>query len=100
MTRPPAALSEVLSVLRQRQTEARALGVELVGVVGSVARGDARADSDVDIIVRHSGAASLFALMRFEARLKADLGRPVDLVFSEGLKPERRMHIERDLALL
>ncbi len=76
------------------------MGVELVGVVGSIARNEARPDSDVDIIVRHLGGASYFRLFDFERRLEQDLGRPVDLVFSEALAPERRAYIERDLALL
>jgi hypothetical protein len=95
-----ATLNEVLEVLRARQGEARAVGIELVGVVGSLARGEARPDSDVDIIVHHLGGCSLFTLFDFEAALQKHVGRSVDLVFSEAMRPERRQYIERDLVRL
>jgi predicted nucleotidyltransferase len=95
-----ATLTEVLEVLRARRDEARALGIELVGVVGSMARGEAREDSDVDVIVHHLGGCSLFTLIDFEAVLKKDVGRSVDLVFSEAMRPERQQYIERDLVRL
>jgi predicted nucleotidyltransferase len=94
---PAATLPEVLEVLRARREEARAIGIELVGVVGSLARGEARPDSDVDVIVHHLGGCSLFKLIDFEGALQKIVGRSVDLVFSEAMRPERRRYIERDL---
>jgi predicted nucleotidyltransferase len=95
-----ATLPEVLELLRSRRDDARAVGIELVGVVGSLARGEARADSDVDVIVHYLGDCSLFKLFDFEAVLQKALGRSVDLVFSEAMRPERRAYIERDLVRL
>lgn len=95
-----ATLDQVLDVLRARQAEARSVGIELVGVVGSLARGQARPDSDVDVIVRAVGRPTLFTISRLEDKLGGLVGRPVDLVFSEALRPERRTHIERDLVAL
>lgn len=99
MTRP-ATLDEVLRVLREKQPEAWALGIELVSVVGSLARGEARPDSDVDVIVRTVGRPTLFTISRLEESLGGAVGRPVDLVFREALGPERRSYIERDLVAL
>ena len=96
----PADLDRTIKVLRARQGDAREIGVEFVGVVGSLARNEARSDSDADVIVRYLGDLSLFELLHFEDQLKAVLGRPVDLVFSEAMRPERRAYIERDLVRL
>lgn len=96
----PATLEEVLRVLREKQSEARALGVELVGVAGSLARGEARPDSDVDIIARYRGGGSYFKIFDFEEAVAAEIGRPIDLVFSEGMSQGRRAYIERDLVAL
>lgn len=93
-------LAQVLEILRAKQNDANAVGIELVGVVGSMSRGEARQDSDVDIIVRLVGKCSFFRLFDFEQSLQTTLGRPVDLVFSEGMKADRRAYIERDLARL
>lgn len=94
-----ADLAAALQAIRDMRAEARALGVELIGVVGSVARGDSRPDSDVDIIARRSGKTTLFRIARMEAQLSLKLGRSVDLVFSEAMRPESRAFIERDLVL-
>ena len=94
----PATLQRTLRVLRARRVDARdRFGVDFVGVVGSLARGEARADSDVDVIVRQVGKTTLFTLSRLEEDLGSKLGRPVELVFSEMMGSERRAYIERDL---
>jgi hypothetical protein len=93
-------LSEVLTVVRRHKPAARAIGVELVGIVGSVARGDAGPDSDVDIVYDVIGKASLWDLGGLLMELQDALGRKVDLVDREMMKPERRAFMERTLAPL
>ncbi len=46
-----AALTDVRQTLRTHQSELRLLGVSHAAVFGSVARGDARPDSDIDVLV-------------------------------------------------
>jgi excisionase family DNA binding protein len=60
---------------------------ENVRLFGSVARGDATADSDVDLLVDTRSDASLFDLGRMARRVGEVLGRPVDVVASSDLKP-------------
>lgn len=99
MSRAPV-LSHVLQVIRGHRDAARAKGVELVGVVGSVARGDARPDSDVDIAYDVIGRPDLFDLGGILMDLQDDLGCKVDLIDREMLKPERRALMEATLAPL
>ena len=61
-------------------------------VFGSVARGEMRADSDVDFLVDFEPGSSLFDLMRLSDELEALLGRSVDVVSRAALK-DRDGHI-------
>jgi predicted nucleotidyltransferase len=83
------SLAEVLKVLRAHETELRAAGVRHAAVFGSVARGDAIASSDIDVLVELDPAAhvSLFDLMGIELRLSEIFGRKVDVVSKRGLRP-------------
>jgi predicted nucleotidyltransferase len=60
-----------------------------LGLFGSVLRDDFRPDSDVDVLVEFEpdAAVSLFTLADIQDELAALLGRPVDLVPRDGLKP-------------
>jgi predicted nucleotidyltransferase len=101
MPERPADREQVFRILRSRKEEARErFGAELVGVVGSMARGDAKPDSDVDVILRLRKRITLFGLVDLQDFLAKDLGRSVDLVLSEDMRPERRAYIERDLVRL
>jgi len=98
-TRP--VLSEVLKVLRERQDATRANRFEIVGVFGSVARGEAGPDSDVDIVIRAiDPKANLFDMGAIWSDLSEALGRSVDLVETDALRPSFRQAVERDLAVL
>jgi hypothetical protein len=63
-----------------------------VRVFGSVARGDDRPDSDIDLLVDFAPDSSLFDLMRMARELEQLLGHPVDVVSTGGLK-DRDRHI-------
>lgn len=59
---------------------ARACGVRSVAVIGSVARGDAGPESDVDLLIQADEDVTLLDLIRLRKSLAAMLGVPVDLV--------------------
>lgn len=69
-------------------------------VFGSVARGEDRSDSDVDLLVDVGPGVGLFTLARLQRKLENILQARVDLVPSEGIKPNVRADIEsRKVAL-
>lgn len=100
MDRPSTLLDQALEALRAEQPEARRRGVELVGVVGSVARGEARPDSDVDVVFDVVGRPTLFDLGAIVNVLEGRLSRRVDIVDRHAMKPERWAWMSRDLVTL
>ena len=87
-------LDRALEAIRAKQPEARALGIELIGVVGSVARGGERPDSDVDVAYDWlTPEATIFELGGLLMDLRAMLGRDVGMVNPYRLKPDRREYM-------
>jgi predicted nucleotidyltransferase len=68
--------------------EIRGLGVTRLALFGSVLRGEARADSDVDLLVDFEpGAKSYDRLLALFDLLESRLGRRVELVTVQALSP-------------
>jgi uncharacterized protein len=99
MDKPVTLLDQALAAIRDERAAARALGVELVGVVGSVARGEAGADSDVDVVYDVIGRPTLFDLGAIVVELESRLERPVDLIGRQAMKPDRWAFMGRDLVV-
>lgn len=72
-------------------------GVRSLAVFGSMARGDDREGSDVDVLVTFDGPATFRGFMGLKLDLEDLLGRPVDLATPDSLRPEIRPGVERDL---
>ena len=69
-------------------------------VFGSVARGQDRPDSDVDLLADLPAGMSLFGLARLQADLESILGTRVDLIPAADLKPDARSRVECELVAL
>lgn len=74
--------------------------VSMVGVFGSVARGDAKKKSDIDLIVGFSKRKSLLALVRLERELTEALGRKVDLLTEAAISPYLRERILKEMQVV
>lgn len=98
----PIDLAEhVIATLRAHEAELRAAGIQHLSIFGSVARGEAVSDSDVDLLAKLDPAAriDLFRLTGLERRIAELLGYPVDLLPEPVEKPRLRANIERDRRL-
>jgi predicted nucleotidyltransferase len=98
-----------MTTLEQLRAESPAIAricarnhVAELSVFGSTVRGEASADSDVDLLVAFEPEAKvgLVAFNRLRRELEAALGRPVDLVPRDGLKPLVRDEVLAQALLL
>lgn len=94
----PAGAAPTLDALRQRRAAilAAADGARSVCVFGSVARGEADAESDVDFLVEMEPGRSLFDLGGILMGLRDLLGRDVDVATPGGLKARIRERVLAD----
>lgn len=79
---------------------ASAHGVSNLRVFGSVARGQDVPDSDVDLLVDLPAGMGLFGLARLQRELEEILQSRVDIVPTDGLRPEVRASLDPDLVRL
>lgn len=75
-------------------------GAERVGVFGSYARGEARPDSDLDLLVWFSEQKSLLGLIRLERELSELLGVKIDLLTEGAISPYLIDRIKRELKVI
>jgi len=94
---PATVLEAAAPVLKTLAAES---GYTRLAVFGSVARGQAAPDSDIDLLVQAPPGASTFDLVRFQLLLVNILGRGVDLVEYGGLKEGLDDDIRREAVLL
>jgi len=87
---------QVLERLRAHRGRLAELGVASLSVLGSVARGESRPDSDVDFLVEFDGPATFDRYMQLKFFLEDVLNRRVDLLTRQGIRPELRSSIEQD----
>jgi uncharacterized protein len=71
-------------------------GVSNVRIFGSVARGDARPDSDIDFLVNLESGRSLLDLASMLRELQSILGQNVDVVTEAGLRPRIRPQVLKE----
>ncbi len=88
---------QVLAALRHhwREIEQR-FAIKHLGVFGSAARDELQDDSDIDVLVEFKGKATFDGYMDLKFSLEALLGRKVDLVTQDAVKPRMRPMIEQE----
>jgi len=82
-------LQDVLERLSAHETDLRRLGVAHAAVFGSVARGEARAESDIDVLVEldQNRPMGIFEYARLKLYIHELLDGPSDVVNRRTLKP-------------
>jgi len=94
MAEIPLTREQALQTLIASEAEIRALGVQRLALFGSVARSQARVDSDVDLLVQFiPGEKTYGHFLALSELLEARLGRRVELVTLEALSPFLGPHI-------
>ena len=84
-----------INLLKAHEAELRRLGVQHLYLFGSTARGEARADSDVDLFFDHErGKLSLFDVMEIQEVSARILGCKTDAITRSSLHPVLRDRIE------
>ena len=88
--------------LKPHEAELRAMGVSGLSLFGSVARGEAGPNSDVDLAARFDPAAEvgMFKYGTILERLRSLLHAPVDLVGEPARTARMQAEIDRDRALV
>jgi uncharacterized protein len=96
--RQPPKLAEIVTKLRAHAPALRKRGVDHLYVFGSVARGDAGLDSDIDLAIDVAPDAdfSLLDLVGVKQQAEDLLGWPTDLVERKMLKRFVRPEVERE----
>lgn len=90
-------LNEIQYKLHQHRGEIKKFGVLEIGFFGSHVRGDARDDSDIDIIVVfEKGKKSFDNFMHLHELLENIYNKKVDLVTQESVSKYFRPYIEKE----
>ena len=95
---------DIAALLEEKKKEIREIaakhGARNVRVFGSVARGEARLDSDVDLLVDMDPGRTLFDMGGLVMELRDLLGLQVDIVTERGLKARIRDRVLKEAELL
>jgi uncharacterized protein len=89
---------DIIAKLKEAETALRARGIRRAAVFGSVARGDARPDSDIDILVEFEPGSegTIYDYIRLKEFVASLFDGPVDVIDRDALKPHLRAPLERD----
>jgi uncharacterized protein len=88
-------LDEAMETIRSQSTHLKSVyHVVDIGIFGSCAKGNLKKQSDIDVLVSFKqGHKDLFNYMRLKQYLEGLLGRKVDLVIKEAVKPRLQERI-------
>lgn len=85
--------ADALQILQAHQAELQKLGVKSLNLFGSVARDEATAQSDVDILVELEDSIGFFEFFRIQHYLEDLLQCSVDLGTADALKENPRQPV-------
>jgi predicted nucleotidyltransferase len=93
-----AERERVVADLRRQAPRLRALGIIRLSLFGSMARGEAGPESDVDLLVELDPESrfSLFELVDLQDHLRTLIGRPAHFAFASKLRPWLREEIDHE----
>ena len=86
-------LKQARTILNSHKKDLVHLGVLSLALFGSVARGESRIESDVDILIDYDAKRGLFGFVDLKQYLESLLDCDVDLVTKQALHPALRKKI-------
>lgn len=89
-TGPPPTLEQLREHSAELEAVARRHEIRELKVFGSVARGNAAPDSDLDVLIGADGNVGLLQIAAFQAELEDLLGCPVHVMTDSGLRSARQ----------
>jgi predicted nucleotidyltransferase len=89
---------DVIAKLQEAEPALRARGIRRAAVFGSIARGDDRPDSDIDILVEFEPGAegTIYEYVRLKEFISSLFSGPVDVIDRDALKPHLHAPAARD----
>lgn len=87
---------EILERLGAHRKELAGFGVKSLALFGSMVRGKARPDSDLDVLVEFECPATFDQYMGLKFFLEELLECRIDLVTRKALKPRLRPYVEKE----
>ena len=93
------SFDEIKTIIKNHKDELREkYGVRRIGIFGSIVRGEAREDSDVDILVEfEAGKATFDNFLGLVEYLERLLGKKIDLLTIDGVKSIRIDYIREGI---
>jgi predicted nucleotidyltransferase len=94
----PMRRDDIISKLKAAEPALRARGIRRAALFGSIARGEERPDSDIDILVEFEPGAegSIYEYMNLKEFIAGLFDGPVDVIDRDALKPHLRAPAARD----
>lgn len=87
----------ILTILQKNQATLKQFGVTKLAIFGSIVRGEATENSDIDILVSFEKTPTSKDYFGLQFFLEDLLEKPIDLVTDKSLRKELRPHIEKEL---
>ncbi|EQB10636.1 nucleotidyltransferase family protein [Sphingobium lactosutens] len=93
---------EAIARIRPHEAELRAAGITSLALFGSIARGEGREGSDIDLMceIDRASRMDLIQFAGLQRRLEEYVERPVDLVERHSMRPRIRVRAEADKVLI
>lgn len=92
------SLDEIIEVLsKSKKGLFEHYKIRELGIFGSLTRGEERTRSDIDMLVAFDEIPDLLTFIELERQLRKFLGKKVDLVRKEALRPVIRERILKEV---
>ena len=95
------SLDEIKAILKKHEKELKEkYGIKEIGIFGSYLRGEAKEESDLDILVEFEKTIGFFKFLELEEYLSNLIGIKVDLVSKKALKPHIGKYILKEVVIV